>query len=335
MIQQAILQILTPIFEKEFSNNSYWFRPRRKAHDAIQKAKEFIEEWNDYVVDLDIEKFFDNVNHDKLIWYINRRIKDKVLLKLLRKYLKTWILENGVVTRTEIWTPQWWPLSPLLANILLHEFDVELEKRWHKFCRYADDCNIYMKSERAWQRVLENIEKYLWEKLHLKVNRDKSDVWTPYKRNFLWFSFYKWKDWKVKVRVSKKSKTTFKRKLKDLTKRIQAWTWSYIIDKVKKYTTWWVWYYHIWDMKSFLEDIAWWLRRRMLIWKRWKKVKTRYKRLKWFWLNHNNAYKYANTRKWYWRIAGSQIMLVTVTNKYLLQAGFPNFIKFYDKLRLI
>ncbi|MDG2835038.1 group II intron reverse transcriptase/maturase, partial [Vibrio parahaemolyticus] len=204
LIQQAINQVINPIFDKEFSNNSYGFRPGRSAHMALKQAQKHINEGYRYVVDMDLEKFFDNLNHDFLMHLIARKIQDKRVLKLIRKYLNSGIMLKGMLVKSENGAPQGGPLSPLLSNILLDELDKELERRGHRFCRYADDCNIYVKSKRAGDRVLRSITKFLEQKLKLKVNDDKSAVSSPTKRKFLGYSFY-YEKGGIKFRVHEKS----------------------------------------------------------------------------------------------------------------------------------
>jgi len=211
LLQQAIAQVLTPKFERKFSAHSYGFRPGRSAHDAVKAAQEYAQEGNEWVVDIDLEKFFDRVNHDMLMARIAREVKDKRVLKLIRAYLNSGVMINGIKMETEEGTPQGGPLSPLLSNIMLDDLDKELEKRGHKFVRYADDCNIYVKTERAGGRVMESVRKFLEEKLKLKVNQKKSKVEKAYRVKFLGFSFYKRKG-EVQVRVAERSLERFRGK---------------------------------------------------------------------------------------------------------------------------
>lgn len=216
-IQQAIAQVLTPLFDPTFSEHSYGFRPNRRGHDAVRKARGYISEGYRWVIDMDLEKFFDKVNHDKLMGILANRIQDRLVLKLIRKYLQAGIMINGVVYDAEEGTPQGGPLSPLLSNILLDKLDKELERRGHKFVRYADDCNIYMKSKRAGERVMGSITCFIEQKLKLKVNRGKSAVDRPWKRKFLGFRFTVNK--KPKVRIANESIKRLKAKIRDLTSR--------------------------------------------------------------------------------------------------------------------
>ena len=216
-IQQAIAQVLTTIYDPTFSEHSYGFRPNRRGHDAVREAKGYIEKGYRWVVDMDLEKFFDKVNHDRLMGTLAKKIKDKILLKLIRKYLQSGVLINGVVLESTEGTPQGGPLSPLLSNIVLDELDKEFEKRGHNFVRYADDCNIYVKTEKAGHRVMSSITRFIEDKLRLKVNQTKSAVDRPWKRKFLGFSFT-WNK-SPKVRISKESVKRLKKKVKELTSR--------------------------------------------------------------------------------------------------------------------
>lgn len=320
VIQQAILQVISPMYEQSFSQFSYGFRPKRSPHQAINQAKEYMEQWYRYVVDIDLEKFFDTVNHDRLMARLARTIKDKFLLKLIRKYLQWWVMIEWVKTKTEDGTPQWWNLSPLLSNIVLDELDRELEKRGHKFCRYADDLNIYVKSKRAGDRVLKSITKLIESKLKLKVNQDKTWVDTPDKRKFLWFSIYEREDGTFWITIAKQVRVMIKNKLRFLTRRSDGNNVKYKIDKINEYSTGMINYYKVTDDQWFFRYIDWWIRRRlrMCYWKQWKQIKTKIKNLKRLWYNHKDAYKYANTRKSYWRIALSWILTRTLTNQYFI-----------------
>jgi RNA-directed DNA polymerase len=216
-IQQAIAQVLTPLYDPKFSDHSYGFRPRRSAHDAVRKAKGYIQEGNRWVIDIDLEKFFDKVNHDRLMGTLAKRIEDKRLLKLIRNYLKSGVMINGIVTTNEEGTPQGGPLSPLLSNIVLDELDEELERRGHKFVRYADDCNIYVKTKKAGIRVMDSVTSFIEGQLKLKVNLNKSSVDRPWKRKFLGFSFTNGKE--PKVRIAKESVKRMKNKIREITSR--------------------------------------------------------------------------------------------------------------------
>lgn len=324
IIQQAIMQVLSPIFERNFSENSYGFRPGKSAKQAVLQAKEYINAGYTWVVDIDLEKFFDRVNHDILMSRVARTIKDKRVLKLLRQYLNAGVMINGVVLSSEEGTPQGGNLSPLLANIILDDLDKELEKRGHKFCRYADDCNIYVKSRKAGERVMRCISEFIEKKLKLRVNRDKSAVDKPIRRKFLGFSFYCKPDRTTGIRVHEKSIKRLKEKLKQATSRSRGQSKITIIKAVNYITIGWINYFCIADMKDKCADIDQWLRRRvrMYIWKQWKKIKTRHDNLVKRGVDNLKAWEWANTRKGYWRISNSHILSTTLTNKVLESFGF-------------
>jgi RNA-directed DNA polymerase len=330
VIQQAIAQVLSPIYEKEFSDNSYGFRPGRDAHQAIRKCKEYIDAGYKWTVDIDLAKYFDTVNHDKLMRILSRTIKDGRVLSLIRKYLQSGVMINGVVNDTEEGTPQGGNISPLLSNIMLNELDKELTKRGLKFCRYADDCNIYVKSRKAAERVMASITRFLEEELKLKVNKEKSAVGRPWRLKFLGFSFYL-KKGEAGIRVHPKSVKKLKSKLKSITGRSNAMSINDRITKLKKTITGWVNYFGLADMGRLVEDLDEWLRRRirMCYWKRWKKVKTRYQNLCKLGIDKDKAWEYANTRKGHWRIANSPILSRVLTNERLKKQGFPTITERY------
>lgn len=280
LIQQAIAQVLTPMFEAVFSPHSYGFRPGRSAHQAVQQAQEYIREGYDWVVDIDLEKFFDRVNHDMLMARVARVVKDKRVLKLIRAYLNSGVMVNGVVMETEEGTPQGGPLSPLLSNIMLNDLDRELEGRGHKFVRYADDCNIYVKTQRAGERVMEGVKQYLGKKLKLKVNPKKSKVGRATRVKFLGFSFYKRKG-EVLIRIADRTKERFMEKMRSLTRRMRSGKLENIIDEINRYVVGWMAYYRVADTPSVFEELDQWIRRRLrqMVWKRWKRGTTRYREL--------------------------------------------------------
>ena len=322
-IQQAIAQELGKIFDPSFSDSSYGFRPQRSAHQAIMAARSYIEQGYCWTVDIDLEKFFDSVNHDKLMALVARKVRDKRVLKLMRKYLESGIMLNGVRVKNEEGTPQGGPLSPLLANIILDELDKELEKRGHKFCRYADDCNIYVRSRKAGERVMESITHYIEKVLKLKVNRNKSAVDKPSRRKFLGFSFYT-KEGKARNFIHKKPLSRFKVKVKEITSRSNAMSMEMRKEKLNQLIRGWVNYFHIADMDGVAGKLDQWIRRRirMCYWKQWKKIRTKRENLMRLGLNQHKAWMYANTRKSYWHTAGSYILTITLTNKYLENQGF-------------
>lgn len=334
VIQQAIAQALTPIYEREFSEFSYGFRPNRSAHQAVGKCKEYIDTGYKWTVDIDLAKYFDTVNHDKLMRILSRKIKDGRVLSLIRKYLQSGVMINGVVIETEEGTPQGGNLSPLLSNIMLNELDRELNKRGLRFCRYADDCNIYVRSRKAAERVMESITRFIEEELKLKVNKEKSTVGRPWKLKFLGFSFYH-KKGEVGIRVHPKPVKKLKEKLKEITGRSKARNVNEIILKLKQTITGWVNYFKIADMGNLLRNLDEWLRRRirMCYWKRWKKIKTKHNNLVKLGIDNYKAWEYANTRKGYWRISNSPILARALTNERLTKQGFPTISEIYLKVR--
>ena len=316
MIQQAIVQVLQPIYEPLFSENSYGFRPKRSAHQAIKQALKYYNEGYRQVVDLDLAKYFDTVNHEILIGMLRKQIKDERVIRLIRKYLKSGVMINGLISPTTEGTPQGGNLSPLLSNIYLTAFDRMLESRGHKFVRYADDCNIYVKSRRAAERVMINCTKFLEGKLKLKVNRNKSQVGSPLRLKFLGFSMYKTGK-KAGIRPHGKSIKKFKDKIRELTSRKQARSIEVILKIMKRYTVGWLGYYSIADMESHIKRLNEWIRRRIrqIYWKQWKRIKTRHDNLVKLGIDNENAWKWANSRKAYWRIADSHILHKSLTNK--------------------
>lgn len=280
LIQQAIAQVISPMFEGEFSPHSYGFRPGRSAHQAVQKSQEYIREGYDWVVDIDLEKFFDRVNHDMLMARVARVVKDKRVLKLIRAYLESGVMVNGVVLETEEGTPQGGPLSPLLSNIMLNDLDKELEKRGHKFVRYADDCNIYVKTQSAGERVMESVKGFLEKKLKLKVNPKKSKVERASRVKFLGYSFFKRKG-EILLRLANRTKERFMEKMRHLTKRTRSGKLEDIVKDVNQYVIGWIGYYRLATTPSVYKELDEWIRRRLrqMVWKRWKRGTTRYREL--------------------------------------------------------
>jgi len=331
VIQQAIAQVLSPIYEEKFSCSSYGFRPNRSAHQAVKKCKEYIEAGYNWTVDIDLAKYFDTVNHDKLMRLLSETIKDGRVISLIRKYLQSGVMINGVVMGTEKGTPQGGNLSPLLSNIMLNELDKELEKRGLKFCRYADDCNIYVRSRKAADRVMVSITRFIEEKLKLEVNKDKSAVDRPWKLKFLGFSFYYKKDG-IGIRVHPKSVEKLKQKLKEITGRSNAMSMWRRMLKLKQAITGWVNYFSIVDMGGLTKSLDEWLRRRirMCFWKQWKKIKTKHDNLVKLGVANTRAWEFANTRKGYWRTSHSPILSRTVTNEYLKKIGLSSIAERYS-----
>jgi len=323
VIQQAITQILSPIYEKQFSTNSYGFRPKRNAHQALNKCKDHITDGYKYAVDMDLEKFFDTVNHSKLMEVLSRTVQDGRVISLIHKYLNAGVVVRNKFEETEVGVPQGGPLSPLLSNIMLNELDRELEKRGHRFARYADDMVILCKSERSANRTLTNIIPYIEKKLFLKVNRDKTVVASISKIKFLGYTFNVYK--KVgRLRLHPKSLAKMKDRIKTITSRSNGWGDERRKVALKQYITGWVNYFKLADMKTLLLKVDEWFRRRlrMVIWKQWKRTKTRLRNLIKLGVGKQKAWEHANTRKSYWHTANSPILATSITNARLHQAGY-------------
>ena len=330
VVQQSIAQVLSPIFEKTFSDNSFGFRLNRSAHDALKRSQEYMNEGYTWIVDIDLASYFDTVNHDTLIGLIYKEIKDIRVISLIRKYLNAGVMINGVVNTTTLGVPQGGNLSPLLSNIMLNELDKELTKRGLKFVRYADDCNIYVKSKKAADRVMQSITRYIEQDLKLRVNTDKSKVGKPWKCKFLGYSFYPSKDG-IKMRAHEKSIHKFKEKLKLLTGRSKIGNIESTYKKIKQLVVGWINYFKMADMKSWMRNIDEWLRRRirMCYWKQWKKVSTKFKNLQKLGISKQKAWEFANTRKGYWRIAKSPILQRSITNARLEKAGLVSLLEIF------
>jgi RNA-directed DNA polymerase len=322
LIQQAILQVLEPHYDPGFSPHSYGFRPGKSAHQALTAAQAHVASGKHWVVDLDLEKFFDRVNHDVLLGRLARRIGDKRLLRLIRRYLEAGVLCDGVVLTREEGTPQGGPLSPLLANILLDDLDKELEKRGHRFCRYADDCNIYVQSRRAGERVMASVVRFLETKLRLKVNHAKSAVARPSERKFLGFRV--WGTQRARLLIHPKSLKRAKDRLRQLTKRNRGVSLEQVLKEVRTFTNGWVGYYWLARTPSVFAELDEWLRRRLRCyqWKLWKKPRRRCQALRQMgvgpWLAAGVAYDGPGP----WRVAGCPAMSQSLTNKKLEELGF-------------
>lgn len=330
VVQQAIAQQLSIIYEPIFSENSYGFRPNRSCHDAILKAKEIMNEGYTWVVDLDLEKFFDTVNQDLLISIIRRTVNEDKVVSLIRKYLQAGVLVNGVFEKTEKGTPQGGNISPILSNIMLNELDKELENRGLKFVRYADDCIIFTKSRKSANRVMESIMKFIENKLRLKVNRTKSKVDRPWKIKYLGFSFYHVKGG-LGIRIHSKSIAKFKDKIRIITSRSNAMSMEMRYLKLKQTIVGWVNYFKIANMKGIAQKLDEWTRRRirMCYWKQWKKIRTKHDNLVRLGIDNNKAWEFANTRKSYWRISNSPILSKSLNNKTLEKLGFISLTSVY------
>ena len=330
VIQQAIAQQLSKIYEPIFSENSYGFRPNRSCHDAILKAKEIMNKGYKWVVDLDLEKFFDTVNQDLLISIIRKTVNEDKVVSLIRKYLQAGVLVNGVFENTEKGTPQGGNISPILSNIMLNELDKELEKRGLQFVRYADDCVIFTKSKKSAERVMESITRFIETKLRLKVNRVKSKVDRPWKIKYLGFSFYQSKG-KVEIRIHPKSIAKFKDKIREITSRSNAMSMEVRYKKLKQVIRGWVNYFKIANMGKIVQKLDKWIRRRirMCYWKQWKKIKTKHDNLVKLGIENHEAWKFANTRKSYWRISDTPFMHQALNNKTLEKLGYTSLTSVY------
>ena len=332
VIQQAIAQVLTPIYEPKFAETSYGFRPKRSAHDALKKCREYLEQGKVWTVDMDLEKFFDTVNQSKLMEILARDIKDGRVLSLIHKYLRAGAVWCGKFEDTEMGVPQGGPLSPLCANIMLNELDHELERRGHSFVRYADDMVIFCGSKASAQQTLEHIVPYIEKKLFLKVNREKTVVAYAGKIKFLGYGFYKGAKG-FGMRVHEKSKAKMKAKVKELTSRSKVNSYEEWKTALKQFVVGWVNYYKLASMTNYLKDIDEWMRRRirMVFWKKWKRVRTRYRNLRKLGIDHTHALITAYCRRGYWYVAGGSVMETALSNQRLEKAGFQFFSSYYSK----
>lgn len=330
LIQQAISQWLSPKYEGEFSDYSYGFRPNRNAHQAVRQAQNLLNAGKSWIVEIDLEKFFDKVNHDKLMSLLERKIDDKRTLRLIRQYLKSGIMEGGTVSPRVEGTPQGSPLSPLLSNIILNELDKELQQRGHSFVRYADDCSIYVKSEKAAKRTEASITQYIEQKLKLKVNKEKTKVSRPMGSMLLGFSFYKSKD-QWEIRISSKSVSRIKAKLKANTQRNNPANARIKIQKLETIIRGWVNYFVIAKAKSIMQQLDEMVRVRLRIgeWKHWKRIKTKIRKLISLGVNKYKAYEWGNSSKGYCKIAHSPVLQTTLTDNYWRKLGYTGFNNYY------
>jgi group II intron reverse transcriptase/maturase len=335
-IQQAIAQVLSPVYEKQFSENSYGFRPGRNAHQALNKCRDHITDGYKYAVDMDLEKFFDTVNQSKLIEVLSRTVKEGRVVSLIHKYLNAGVVVRNKFEETEMGVPQGGPLSPLLSNIMLNELDKELERRGHRFVRYADDLVILCKSKRSADRTLANIVPFIENKLFLKVNKVKTVTAYVSKIKFLGYSFYVHKG-VGRLRVHPASVAKMKERIRMLTSRSNGWGYARRKQALRQYITGWVNYFKLADMDKLLLRVDTWYRRRlrMVIWKQWKRIRTRGRNLMKLGINKFKAWEWANTRKGYWHIANSYILARTITNERLNQAGYVFFSDYYRAVRVI
>jgi len=335
MVQQAILQVLQPIYEPRFSEHSYGFRPKRSAIMAMRQTQKYYEEGYRVVVDIDLAKFFDTVNHEMLMNMLRETVKEPVILSLIKAFLKSGVMEDGLVTFSEEGTPQGGPLSPLLSNIYLTVFDRELEKRGHKFIRYADDCNIYVQSRRAAERVMSGCVDFLEKKLKLKVNREKSTIGSPVRLKFLGFSLYRGAKG-TKLRIHEKSLAKFKKRVKEITSRKRGRSVHTIIAELNRFIVGWLNYFVPADAASKLRELDEWIRRRIrsYIWKQWKKPSARLRNLAALGIDREKAYEWSYTRKGYWRTARSPILHRALTNEHLASMGLISLSQRYEVLHM-
>ena len=337
MIPQAIYLALSPMYEEDFDKHSYGFRPRKNAHQAVLTAQGYLNEGYPWIIELDLEKFFDKVNHQKLMHLLSHKVKDKRTLLLINAYLKRGILEGGLVSQRIEGTPQGSPLSPLLSNIMLHELDMELNRRGHKFVRYADDCSIYVKSEKSAKRVLESIIKYIEGELLLKVNKEKTKISRPQGSQLLGFSFYKTKG-RYEIRISEKSFNRVKAKCKAITRSSDPTSETSKLKKLDEIIRGWVNYFKLATAKSNMQKLDEMVRTRLRImtWRRWKRIKTKpAKPTAWvinlikLGIEQSQAYMWGNTSKQACRVAHSPILLRTLNNKYWRKSGYVGFYNYY------
>lgn len=319
--QQAVMQVLQRRWDRTFSEHSYGFRPGRTAHQAVTKAQQHIAAGYGWVVDLDLEKFFDRVNHDRLMAALARRIRDKRMLKLIRAFLRAGVMEGGLVSPIDEGTPQGGPLSPLLSNIVLDELDRELERRGHRFVRYADDCNIYVRSQRAGERVMKSVSEFITKKLKLKVNEQKSAVSRPSKRKFLSFSFT-WQR-EPKRRIAPKAIARFKQRVRELTRRTRGVKLETMIAQLSRYLRGWRGYFGFCQTPSVLRKLDEWLRRRLrsVVWKQWKRGKVRFAELRKRKVSKDLAAQTAGSAHGPWRLSNSPALTIALPNAYFASLG--------------
>lgn len=321
LVQQAILQVLSPQWDATFSDHSFGFRPGRSAHQAVAQAQSYLAAGHTWVVDMDLEKFFDRVNHDILMSRVARRVQDKRLLKLLRGFLNSGVMIDGLAEATPEGTPQGGPLSPLLSNLLLDELDRELEARGLKFVRYADDCNIYVKSPRAGERVLQSVTQWLAKKLKLKVNQSKSAVDRPWKRKFLGFTFTV----KRKRSISPAAKAKFKKRIRQLTKRNRGSSLSRVVSELRSYLLGWRGYFGFCQTPSVLGDFDSWIHRRLrcYAWKQWKTGRRRFAELRRLGVGKDLAAQTAGSSKGYWHVSRSPALNISLNRASIISLGLP------------
>jgi RNA-directed DNA polymerase len=321
LIQQAVHQVLVPIFDPGFSESNYGYRHGRSAHDAVQAARRHITDGRRWVVDIDLEKFFDRVNHDILMSRVARKVKDKHMLRLIRRYLQAGMMNDGIVGQRSEGTPQGGPLSPLLSNILLDDLDKELERRGHRFCRYADDCNIYVQTEASGNRVMASITKFLLEKLRLRVNREKSAVGRPWKRKFLGYSLTANRE--PRLKAAAESVKRLKKKIKEHMRRGRGRKLRTVIEDLNPVLRGWIQYFRLAEVKGIFEELDGWIRRKLrcILWRQWKRRKTRAQKLMQRGLDKERARKSAGNGRGPWWNAGASHMNQAFPKRYFDTLG--------------
>jgi RNA-directed DNA polymerase len=334
LIQQALNQILSPVFEPDFSESSYGFRPKRSAHQAVEQARLYVAEGRRWVVDLDLEKFFDRVNHDIMMSRVARRVSDRRVLRLIRRYLQAGLMVDGVVSARSEGTPQGGPLSPLLSNILLDELDKELERRCHKFCRYADDCNIYVRSRAAGERVKASVGRFLAKRLGLKVNAEKSAVARPWKRKFLGYTMT-WHS-KPRLRVAEASIKRLKGKVRVIFREGRGRSLPQVVKELNTVLRGWVQYYRLAEVKGIFEELDGWMRRKLrgLLWRHWKRPIRRAKELMRRGLEEARARKSASNGRGAWWNAGASHMNEAFPKTYFDRKGLVSLLDQQRRFRL-
>src|SRR5436853_651612 len=320
-VQQAVLQVLQKRWDPTFSEHSHGFRPGRSAQQAVHEAQQYIAEGYRWVVDLDLEKFFDRVNHDRLLAAVAKRVADKRMLKLIRAFLEAGVMEDGLVSAVDEGTPQGGPLSPLLSNLVLDELDRELERRGHRFVRYADDCNIYVGSERAGQRVMESVTRFIMHRLKLKVNQAKSAVARPWQRKFLGFSFTSERE--PRRRIAPKAIARFKEQIREQTRRTRGISLQQMVKEIATYLRGWLGYFGDCQTPSVLHDLETWVRRRLrsVVWKQWKRGRTRFRELRKRGVSKDLAAQTAGSPHGPWRLANSPALAIALPNAYFAELG--------------